>query len=192
MPESVPGKEPGRMGIRIAQKANKLVNRNDYLPPDLQNETFESQELFRRAEACILRRNFDKAEMLLGEALKISPDNPIYLSYFGLCVGMMGSLGEAEKLCRRGAKLSPATPIILVNLGRILLEEGSRKDARDLFSRAYEIDNTSSAAALELSGMGVRRQPVISYLSRNHPLNYFLGKLRHRVLGYRKLGWKKL
>jgi len=180
------------MGIRISEKAKKLLIRNDNIPVDLQNETFESQELFRRAEACMLRRNFDKAEKLLEEALKISPENPLYLSYFGLCIGMLGNLREAAKLCQKAAKLSPASPIILVNLGRILLAQDYRKEARDLFSRAYDIDNTSSAAALELSGMGVRRQPVLAFLPRDNVLNYRLGKLRHRLLGYRKLGWKKL
>ena len=180
------------MGVRISNIHKRLSVQTERLPVDLQNETFESQELFRRAEACIVRGNFDKAEELLAEALKISPDNPIYLSYYGLCVGMVGDLGEAEKYCLRATKLSPSNPIILVNLGRVFLEQGYRKEARDQFSRAYAIDNTNSAAALELSGMGVRRQPLLPFLARNNPLNMILGKMRHRLLGYKKPGWKKL
>jgi tetratricopeptide (TPR) repeat protein len=180
------------MGVRISINHSWLESRTEQVPVDLHNETFESQELFRRAEACILRRNFEKSEGLLAEALKISPDNPFYISYYGLCIGMRGDHAGAERLCRRAAKLNPVSPIILVNLGRILLEQGFRKEARDFFSRAYAIDNTNSAAALELSGMGVRRQPVIPFLSRDNPLNCFLGKLRHRLLGYRLPGLKKL
>ena len=179
------------MGVRISNNYKQLGVQTERLPVDLQNETFESQELFRRAEACIVRGNFDKAEELLAETLKISPDNPTYLSYYGLCIGMLGDLGEAEKYCLRAAKLSPVNPIILVNLGRILLEQGYRKEARDQFSRAYAIDNTNSAAALELSGMGVRRQPPLPFLARTNPLNIMLGKVRHRLLGYRKPGRKK-
>jgi len=41
------------------------------------------------------------------------------------------------------------------------------------------VDNTSAPAALELSRMGVRKKPVISFLARNHPVNVYLGKLRH-------------
>jgi len=180
------------MGVRISNTYKGLQVRPDPMPVDLRNETFESQDLFRRAEACIVRRNFDKSEELLAEALKISPENPIYLSYYGLCIGMRGDLGEAEKLCQKAARLCPASPIILVNLGRILLDQGYRKEARDLFSRAYELDNTNSPAALELSGMGVRRQPVVRFFARNHPLNVVLGKIRHRILGYKRPGWKKL
>jgi Flp pilus assembly protein TadD len=179
------------MGVRVSNRVQGMLRRERYLPSDLKNETFESQELFRRAEVNIQRRNFDKAKELLEEALKISPENPTYLSYQGLCIGMLGDLTEAQKLCQKAAKLSPVSPIILVNLGRILLAQGRRKEARDQFSRAYDIDNTSSAAALELSGMGVRRPPVIGFLPRNNPLNKHLGKMRHRVIGYKKLGWKK-
>jgi len=179
------------MGTRISQHLkNPESEERPLLNPNC--ETFESQELFRRAEMCLQRRNFEKAEALLAEAVKISPENPRYLSYYGLCIGMLGELGEAEKLCRKAVKLYSYDPIILVNLGRILLEEGDRREARAMFSRAYEMDNRNSAAALELSGMGVRRQPVIPFLSRNNPLNVTFGRLRHRLLGYKKVGWKKL
>jgi Flp pilus assembly protein TadD len=178
------------MGTRIASHLKSSEDERPLLNPNC--ETFESQELFRRAEVCIQRRNIEKAEALLADALKISPENPRYLSYYGLCVGMLGELGEAEKICLRAVKLYAYDPIILVNLGRILLEQGKRREAREMFARAYEMDNRNSAAALELSGMGVRRPPVIPFLTRNNPLNVALGRLRHRLLGYKKIGWKKL
>jgi tetratricopeptide (TPR) repeat protein len=179
------------MGSRISNISNKLTDWKQAPPDPLQNETFESQELFRRAEACIVRGKFEMAEELLEEAVRISSENPLYLSYYGLCVGMRGNLTEATKLCSKAAKLAPQSPIILVNFGRVWLAQGCRKEARDLFTRAYSIDNTNSPAALELSGMGVRRQPVFGRLPRSHPLNCFLGKLRHRLLGYKKPGLKK-
>ncbi len=179
------------MGARIFSNSKKLSESRQALAEALVNETFESQELFRRAEACIVRGRFDMAEDLLAEAVRISSENPIYLSYYGLCVGMRGDLTEAQKLCAKAAKLSPQSPIILVNYGRIWLAQGCRKEARELFTKAYSLDNTNSPAALELSGMGVRRQPVIGCLPRSHPLNRVLGTWRHRLLGYKKPGLKK-
>jgi tetratricopeptide (TPR) repeat protein len=179
------------MGVRISSNSKKLCECKQAPGAALVNETFESQELFRRAEACIVRGKFDMAEDLLAEAVRISSENPLYLSYYGLCVGMRGDLAEAQKLCAKAAKLLPQSPIILVNLGRILLAQGLRKEARELFARAYSLDNTSSPAALELSGMGVRRQPVIGSLPRSHPLNCFLGRMRHQILGYKRPGLKK-
>ena len=180
------------MGTKISNRYKDMEIRETYSPPNTSCETFESQDLFQRAELCIRRRNFEKAEALLSEALKISPENPSYISYYGLVIGMLGDLGEAEKLCRKAVELYAYNPIIFVNLGRILLERGNRKEARDMFSHAYGMDNRNSAAALELSGMGVRRPPVFSFLSRNNSLNVWFGKIRHRMLGYKKLGWKRL
>ena len=181
------------MGTRIVGSYNKGKELRALVDsPAAVAETFESQELYRRAGACMQKRNFEKAEGLLSEALKICPDNALYLSNYGLSVGMLGDLREGEKLCRKAIKLAPSLSILHVNLGRIFMEQDNRKDARNCFARAYELDNTSSAAALELSGMGVRRPPVIRFLRRDNPLNIWLGRVRHRMIGYRKLGWKKL
>ena len=179
------------MGIRISKSYNEgtelLVAEETAAA---RGETFESQELFRRAQALVQKRNYGKAERLLVDALKIFPDNARYLSYYGLCVAMLGRRLEGEKLCTKAFKLDPSEPIICVNLGRIKLELGHRKEAHELFSRGYDLDNTQPAAALELSCMGVRRPPVVPFLPRSHRLNVFLGRLRHKILGLKPPGWK--
>jgi Flp pilus assembly protein TadD len=148
----------------------------------MEMDTFESRDLFRRAEIQINRGRYREASSLLTHALKISPDNPIYVSHLGYCIGMLGNIEGGEKMCRRAAQLAPAVPIVLVNLGKILVDTGRRQEARKLFAQAYRIDNTHSPAALELSRLGVRRQPVIPFLDRGNVLNKYLGKLRHRIL----------
>ena len=152
------------------------------MPTAVEAETFESRELFRRAEMQINRGRFREASAILTQALKMAPDNPVYISQLGYCVGMLGNLPDAEKMCRRAHKMAPTVPIILVNLGRILVEKGLRQEARVLFAQAYQIDNTSSPAALELSRLGVRKPPVLPFLGRGHILNKYLGILRHRLL----------
>lgn len=158
----------------------------------MQNETFESRDLFKRAEMQIQRQGYDEARLLLEEALKIVPINPVYISHLGLCIGMDGNLPEGERICREAIKLAPKDPILYVNLGRILLEMGKRQEARAEFTHAYRLDNTNAPAALELSRMGIRRPPVIPFLHRNHPLNIYLGRLRHRWLYLKRPNWKKL
>ncbi len=181
------------MGIRISA----IYNRGkEFIAVDqavkAHSETFESEELFRRAEALVQKRNYEKAESLLVEALKIVPENAQYLSYYGLCVAMLGGREKGDTICTKAFRLDPTSPVICVNLGRVKLELGLRKDAHELFSRGYDLDYSQSAAALELSGMGVRRPPVIPFLPRRHQLNIFLGRLRHRILGFKQPGWKKL
>lgn len=182
-----------KMGIRILNNPNK--NKNLHSTENASSklsETFESQDLFRRAEVCVQNRNFERAESLIAEALKIVPDNSLYLSYYGLCLGMLGDIRRAENICMQAFKMAPDNPVVCVNLGRIMLAKGKRKEARELFARAYDLDNTNSAAALELAAMGVRRPPVIAFLPRENPINIFLGKIRYAILKRRRVRMKKL
>lgn len=180
---------------RLVQKGERIdVNckRDAHEAVSTEKETFESRELFTAAEASIKRGNYRRAAALLNDALKISPENPIYLSMLGYCVGTQGNLNAAESMCRKAIKRAPQEPIVYVNLGRVLLEQGRRKEAREVLMRAYKLDNTNAPAALELSRMGVRRNPVIPLIGRNHPLNVQLGKLRHWILQRKAKELKKL
>lgn len=147
----------------------------------MEMDTFESRELFGRAEIQINKGRLREASSLLMHALKISPDNPVYVSYLGYCIGMLGNIEGGVKMCQRAAQMAPAIPIVLVNLGKILVETGRRQEARKLFAQAYRIDNTHSPAALELSRLGVRKQPVLPFLGRENILNKYLGIFRHRI-----------
>ncbi|MDD3641893.1 MAG: tetratricopeptide repeat protein [Candidatus Krumholzibacteria bacterium] len=156
-------------------------------------ETFESRELYAKAEAHIRRNNYGKAVHLLREAMKIAPDNPRYASALGLCIAMQGEHAEGEKICRDAIASAgqDLDPVLLVNLGRICLKRGDRHNAREYLLKAYQLDPTHPATALELSSMGVRRKPVLPFLGRNHPINVRLGKLRYQLRERRHKGLKK-
>lgn len=156
-------------------------------------ETFESREFFIKAESLIKQGNYQEAAGLINEAIKIAPSNPRYISMMGLCIGMEGNVSAAEKMCRQAlGRTKEPDPMMMVNLGKILLEQGRRNEARMYFIKAYNLDNTNARAALELSRMGVRKKPVIRFISRNHPLNIYLGKMRHRMIERRSKKLKKL
>jgi len=158
-----------------------------------EKETFESRELFVKAENLIRKGDYKRAAVLVNESLRISPDNPLYLSAMGLCCGMQGKLLEGENMCRKALSMSDGKePLLLVNLGRVLLGQGARKEARSCFSKAYALDNTNSPAALELSRMGVRKKQVLTFLDRDNPLNIYLGRIRYRIMLSRKKKLKKL
>ncbi len=146
-------------------------------------DTFESREFYIKAEANIKRSNYADAVKFLEQALKISPENPVYLSTMGLCESMMGDPVKGEEKCMLALQLAgrERDPMLYVNLGRVVLERGDRMKARDYFTKAYRMDNTNAPAALELSRMGVRKKPVVPFLGRNHPLNKYLGRLRHQL-----------
>jgi Flp pilus assembly protein TadD len=152
-----------------------------------QNETFESRNLFIKATGSIKRGNFLNAKQYLEEAVKIAPDNPAYLSMLGLCEAKEGDISRGKSLCSRAANIAPDEPMPYVNLGKILLmEKGRRKEARDVLLKAYRIDRRNLEVAMELSRMGIRRAPVLSFLPRQHRLNVIMGKLRHYLLNWIK------
>ena len=177
--------------IQYGERIDVTCKQKERTATSTELDTFESREHYRAAEAAVKRGNYRRAAGLLNEALKISPDNPTYLSMLGYCIGMQGNLEAAAKMCRKAAKNAPANPAVLVNLGRVLLEQGMRKEAREALMRAYKLDNTNAPAALELSRMGVRRLPVIRFLGRDNPVNHLLGRLRHWILQRKAQSLKK-
>jgi Flp pilus assembly protein TadD len=156
-------------------------------------DTFESREFYVKAEANIKRSNYAAAIKLLEQALKISPENPVYLSMMGWCEAEMGDPMQGEIMCRKALQVSgrERDPMLYVNLGRVLLLKGDRMKAREQFMKAYRKDNTNAPAALELSRMGVRKKPVLPFLTRNNPLNIYLGKIRHRIVEKRAADLKR-
>jgi Tfp pilus assembly protein PilF len=178
--------------VHNGKRIDVFCNRREPVKAHTEKETFESRELYAVAEASVKRGNYRRAAALLNDALKISPENPSYLSMLGYCIGIQGNLVAAEKMCRKAVRLAPMNPIVYVNLGRVLLEQGRRKEAREVLMHAYRLDNTNAPAALELSRMGVRRKPVIPFLNRNNPLNYLMGRLRHWILQRKAGELKKL
>ena len=147
-----------------------------------QEETHESQVLFNRALELINRNNFDTAMVHLEEALQIAPNNATYLSHYGLCVAVdREDFEAARKLCQRAIKMSSVDPVNRVNLGRVLRLEGDNRLAYESFIKAWKQDKSHPAAASELSRMGIRRPPVLTFLARDHWLNVRLGRLRANV-----------
>jgi len=116
------------------------------------------------------------------EALRLSPDNPKYLSLYGLCIGRYSEdFSLAIELCERAISLNPDDPTLRVNLGKVFRMKGDKANAHEIFVRAYTENKSLPSASAELSRMGMRRPPVLSFLPRSHWLNIKLGKLRAKL-----------
>lgn len=145
-------------------------------------ETHESKVLFSQALEMLSRNNVQNAILHLEEALHIAPDNPAYLSHYGLCVALdRADFDTGRRVCERAIRMDPRDPVNRVNLGKVYRMEGHAKRAHETFLKAWKQDKTHPAAATELSRMGIRRPPVLSFLSRSHWLNVRLGRLRARL-----------
>lgn len=143
------------------------------------SDTHESEVLYNQAMELLSRNRADLAKKLFGQALQISPNNALYMSYYGVCVAAeKKDMETARKLCERAVKMDPDNPVTRVNLGKVQRLTGENEQAHRTFIQAWKTDKTHPAAAAELSRMGIRRPPVISFLPRSHWLNRKLGMLR--------------
>jgi Flp pilus assembly protein TadD len=145
-------------------------------------DTHESEVLFNQAMELLSRNHIRAALNRFEEALQISPNNALYLSYYGLCVAMeREDFASAIKLCERAVKMDVKNPVNRVNLGKVYRLKGDNSRAYESFLGAWKTDKTHPSAAVELSRMGIRRPPVLSFLPRSHWLNVRLGMIRARL-----------
>lgn len=144
--------------------------------------TAESEAHYHLAIEKINRSNFKEAHQHLVEALRVAPMNPVYLSYYGLCLANVGGdYKSAIRACRQAAKAMPRDPVIRVNLGRVYRLKGDIGSAHREFLTAHRLDKQHPAPAAELTRMGVRRPPVIPFLPRSNWCNRYLGRLRAAI-----------
>jgi Flp pilus assembly protein TadD len=142
----------------------------------------EAESLYMKARECLRRNRFEDAQQLLEGAVRNRPDDPRYLSMLGVAYAYGSARHrEAENLCRRAVLLSPRDPDLYCNLGRVLRLDGRRGEAHEAFMKAHKIDRRHAGAAAELTRLGIRRRPVLSFLPRDNFLNVLLGKARARM-----------
>ena len=146
-------------------------------------ETHESKALFNQALEYLSRNRPGEAMKSLEAALQISPRNAVYLSHYGLVVALEREDFEAAmKLCESASRLDPRNPVVHVNLGKVYRMTGDRENAHRSFIAGWNADHSHPAPAAELTRMGVRRPPVLPFLSRSNWLNVRLGRLRARLI----------
>lgn len=90
---------------------------------------------------------------------------------------------EGLKLCRRAVEQDLYQPESYYFLARTCLLGGDRREASIVVDRGLRVDSTHAGLAALRAELGQRRQPVLGFLPRRHPVNRWLGLIRHRLLG---------
>ena len=120
---------------------------------------------------------------LLRQAAKRDPENPYYLSYFGLGLGHAeGMWGEAERLCHRAVCRGRRQAQLYLNLAEVYVVSGRRQAAADTLALGLHYMPCDARLREEFSKLIVRRSQVLRFLPRTHPVNRALGRLRHLFL----------
>ncbi len=105
-----------------------------------------------------------------------------FFSNLGLCSAMVrGKYQQAVIQCKKGIEMEPNEPEGYLLLARVHQHFGSRKLAlAAIHAGLKNAPRNPELIALRLR-FGVRRKPVLAFLSRDHPLNVVLGRWRHKL-----------
>jgi len=108
----------------------------------------------------------------------------LFYSYLGYGIALREQrLDEGLKLCKHSVKIEFFHPENYWNLARTCLLAKDRRGAVRAVREGLKIDPHSEELLELQKEMGLRRSPVLRFLSRDNPLNRFLGSVRHKLTG---------
>src|SRR5579862_6203846 len=123
------------------------------------------------------------AAELLRRAMERDPENPYYVSYYGLSLGhSAGRWAEAEQLCHRALCRGRRQAQLYLNLAEVYVASGRRQAASDTLAIGLRYMPHDARLLEEFNKLIVRRAPVVKTFPRSHALNRMLGRVRHFVL----------
>ena len=149
--------------------------------------TSEADEALKRGLGHCRRDEWDKGLRFLG-ALANSDQRSalpgLFYSYLGYGIARCeGRLAEGLKLCHHAVKMEFYQPENYLNLARTQLLAKDRSGAVEAIQGGLAVDPNHVELRALARELGVRRPPVVRFLSRDNPVNRLLGWLRHNLRG---------
>ncbi len=124
---------------------------------------------------------YDEALNIFEEDLCFTT-HPEAMSFYALCLASVEArYDQAISLCLMAVEREFYNPNIYLNLGRIFLLNGQKAVAYKAFRKGLSFDNAHAGLVGELKRLGLRRKPVLPFLSRKNTVNKFLGLLSRRL-----------
>jgi len=143
----------------------------------------KAQKEFERARQELDRNNVLAALACLERALAIW-DDPHWHSRLAYCIAKeRGHLTRALELCHGAISHEPDDPSHYLYLGKVHLVAGNMLEALQSFRHGRTVGACPEIDTI-LASIGTRKPPVIAFLSRDNPLNKYLGIILTR-LGFR-------
>jgi tetratricopeptide (TPR) repeat protein len=142
-------------------------------------------ELARRGRAALKSGKHRAANEMLGEYCdrQLKEEHPIsggILADYALSVAYLGDHKEAAEVCFRALALDRRNADAYAALARIYTLGRSRRKAVEAMERGLAISPRHAGLNAMRDELGVRRQPFLPFLSRDHRWNVLLGRLIER------------
>jgi tetratricopeptide (TPR) repeat protein len=140
-----------------------------------------SDETFTQGLQFLKNHRLTEASNSFRKAFKQDPDNPLYLSYYGLIVALAeNNLQDGINFCRAAIYRAAYEPQCYLNLCKVYSKAGQRKKALEALLEGLNFEKNNSLLKMEMKRMGIRRKPFLSFLPRNHFLNKSIGMYTYK------------
>jgi Tfp pilus assembly protein PilF len=139
----------------------------------------EQHALFRRAMDAQSQGRGRSAARLFRNLIESGSADPKHLSYGGLCVAIEGEdVKTGLAWCERAVELAFYDPQMYINLARLHEQTGWKTQAAKVLRKGLRIDPDNRKLLAELNRLNPRQPNPISVLSRSHPVNRYLGRIK--------------
>ncbi|MDA8412530.1 MAG: tetratricopeptide repeat protein [Desulfobacteraceae bacterium] len=139
-----------------------------------------AQKDFDQAQLELERGNVLAALACLERALAIW-DDPLWYSRLAYCIAKeRGHLTQAFELCNAAIEHDPGNPIHYLYLGKVHQIAANKYDSLQTLRKGMSLGKLPEIEK-ELADLGTRKPPVFPSLSRNNPLNRYLGIIMTRL-----------
>lgn len=153
-------------------------------------ELLSPRERFERGRALFEGGRYEEALPLLRTAHAVEGNDARVRSWYGLCLGLVERrFEEAVTFCLSAAKQEFFNPDLYWNLARLHLGFGFKSEGVRYLRRGLMIDPGHAAIRAAMQDLGDRAAPVLAFLPRRHPVNRWLGAVRHTILTHGPLRW---
>src|SRR5277367_6908584 len=132
----------------------------------------------------LLRDNYvDRALPHMKRAAELERNNPYYMSYLGVALARSEKKwGEAESLCDSAVRMKRNQAQLYLNLAEVYATAGRREDAVEALQSGLKFARRDVRLTIAMNRLAERRPPVLTFLTRQNPINRQLGMIRHKTL----------
>src|SRR5450432_805849 len=132
----------------------------------------------------LLRDNYaERALPHMRRAVDLDRNNPYYMSYLGVVLARSEKKwGEAERLCDSAVRMKRNQAQLYLNLADVYKTAGRRDEAVEALQAGLKFARRDVRLTIAMNRLMTRQEPVLSFLTRQHPVNRQLGLLRHRAM----------
>jgi tetratricopeptide (TPR) repeat protein len=189
-------------GVSLKEKIRDLMNSQhlaavEALSRNNRTPQKSKAEFAVEINSSLRKKNRKAALESAKEALSLFPEDPFFLSHLGHLIATVERRSkEGCAACEKAISIIARSvsedkdyfyPLFYLNLGKACLAGRQKRAALNAFYTGLKYDTDNKELLSSIQNLGQRRPPVISFLGRSHPLNKYLGIIRHRLLSGKEI-----